>query len=66
MDVFTLQKSYAVDFLDSTKYYNNSFLMVLAPPAPHAPFTPEPKYKGKYSGIKVPRTPNFNIPVGKV
>lgn len=34
--------------------------MVLATPAPHTPYTPEPKYRGKYKGIKVPRTPNFN------
>uniref|UniRef100_A0A1B6CPK4 Sulfatase N-terminal domain-containing protein n=1 Tax=Clastoptera arizonana TaxID=38151 RepID=A0A1B6CPK4_9HEMI len=56
-------ESFAKDFLDSAKYYNNSFLMVLATPAPHAPFTPEPKYTGRYKGIKVPRNPNFNIDV---
>lgn len=41
------------------------FLMVLAPPAPHAPFTPEPKYATNFSSLRAPRTPNFNVKVGK-
>ncbi|XP_054280520.1 N-acetylglucosamine-6-sulfatase-like isoform X2 [Macrosteles quadrilineatus] len=54
-------EKYSVDFLENMRHKENeSFLMVLAPPAPHAPFTPETKYRGKYNGIKVPRTPNFN------
>lgn len=40
------------------------FLMVLAPPAPHAPFTPEPRYAGNFSSLRAPRTPNFNVKVG--
>lgn len=39
--------------------------MVLAPPAPHAPFTPEPRYKANFSSLHSPRTPNFNIKVGE-
>lgn len=39
--------------------------MVLAPPAPHAPFTPEPKYAANFSLLRAPRTPNFNVKVGK-
>lgn len=58
--LFMNQRDYALDFLESVKNSNDSFLMVLATPAPHAPFTPEPKYRGRYEGIKVPRTPNFN------
>jgi len=40
--------------------------MVLAPPAPHAPFTPADRHNGKYNGTKAKRTPNFNVPVQQV
>ncbi|KAM3963971.1 N-acetylglucosamine-6-sulfatase [Aphomia sociella] len=38
------------------------FLMVLAPPAPHQPFTPAPRHKGVYNNITAVRHPNFNVP----
>jgi len=38
----------------------NPFLMVLAPPACHAPFTPAPQYKDMFKDKKAPRTPAFN------
>ncbi|RZF33344.1 hypothetical protein LSTR_LSTR007689 [Laodelphax striatellus] len=50
---------YGLEFLKSHNV-DQPFLMVLATPAPHEPFTPEDKYKGHFSGQKVPRTPNFN------
>ncbi|XP_046681956.1 N-acetylglucosamine-6-sulfatase-like [Homalodisca vitripennis] len=53
-------QNYSVKFLETVAHSSDSFLMVLAPPAPHAPYTPEPKYRGKYEGVKVPRTPSFN------
>ncbi|XP_022115087.1 N-acetylglucosamine-6-sulfatase [Pieris rapae] len=37
------------------------FLMVLAPPAPHQPFTPAPRHKDIYNNVTVVRHPNFNI-----
>ncbi|XP_068623497.1 N-acetylglucosamine-6-sulfatase-like [Battus philenor] len=37
------------------------FLMVLAPPAPHQPFTPAPRHKGVFSNVTAVRNPNFNI-----
>ncbi|XP_077256350.1 N-acetylglucosamine-6-sulfatase [Temnothorax americanus] len=52
----------AVDFIKGYSG-NQPFLMVLAPPAPHAPFTPADRHNGKYNGTKAKRTPNFNIPV---
>uniref|UniRef100_A0A1B6KZS0 Sulfatase N-terminal domain-containing protein n=1 Tax=Graphocephala atropunctata TaxID=36148 RepID=A0A1B6KZS0_9HEMI len=55
-------QNYSVMFLESVAHSSDSFLMVLAPPAPHAPYTPEPKYRGRFEGTKVPRTPNFNTP----
>lgn len=36
------------------------FLMVLAPPAPHAPFTPAPQYSNHFLNHTAPRTPAFN------
>jgi len=43
-----------------TKSAENPFLMVLAPPACHAPFTPAPQYRDKFKDKKAPRTPAFN------
>ncbi|XP_015522323.2 N-acetylglucosamine-6-sulfatase isoform X1 [Neodiprion lecontei] len=53
----------AMEFL-KTRNTNNDhqFLMVLAPPAPHAPFTPAPRHDGAFKGTKAMRTPNFNTP----
>jgi len=38
----------------------NPFLMVLSPPACHAPFTPAPQYRDRFKDKKAPRTPAFN------
>lgn len=37
------------------------FLMILAPPAPHQPFTPAPRHKGVFANTTVKQHPNFNI-----
>lgn len=37
------------------------FLMVLAPPAPHQPFTPAPRHKDAFNNVTVVKSPNFNI-----
>ncbi|XP_026314226.1 N-acetylglucosamine-6-sulfatase-like [Hyposmocoma kahamanoa] len=50
--------SYIENQTDSTP-----FLMVLAPPAPHQPFTPAPRHFGRFSNITAVRHPNFNIAV---
>ena len=36
------------------------FLMVLAPPAPHAPSVSAPQYKNEFLIRKAPRNPSFN------
>lgn len=51
----------AVNFING--HDDQPFLMVLAPPAPHAPFTPADRHNDKYNGTKAKRTPNFNVPV---
>ena len=38
----------------------NPFLMVLATPAPHDPFTPAPQYANAFPDQIAPRTPAFN------
>nr|XP_018898114.1 PREDICTED: N-acetylglucosamine-6-sulfatase-like isoform X2 [Bemisia tabaci] len=54
------QESSGIEFLQSVGMKKEKFLMVLATSAPHDPFTPESKYKGRFNGTKAPRTPNFN------
>lgn len=58
-------KDYALKFLEQRVVQESSFLMVLAPPAPHAPFTPSLKYKDFFKNVKAKRTLNFNYPVYK-
>merc|ERR1712013_168130 len=54
----------AIQFLNKMSRSSSSsrppFLMVLAPPACHAPFTPAPQYKDRFKEIKAPRTPAFD------
>ncbi|CAG2058824.1 unnamed protein product [Timema podura] len=52
---------YGLEFLQSQRNTSTNFFMVLATPACHAPFTPEPKYKDYFSDVQVMKTPNFNI-----
>ncbi|CAH0387899.1 unnamed protein product [Bemisia tabaci] len=60
-DYFTsVIESSGIEFLQSVGMKKEKFLMVLATSAPHDPFTPESKYKGRFNGTKAPRTPNFN------
>ncbi|XP_067215474.1 N-acetylglucosamine-6-sulfatase-like isoform X3 [Linepithema humile] len=54
----------AADFIKGYSQ-NQPFLMVLAPPAPHAPFTPADRHNDKYNGTKAKRTPNFNTAVNQ-
>lgn len=52
----------ATQFLKTRNGNDGSqFLMVLAPPAPHAPFTPAPRHNDAFKGTKAMRTPNFNV-----
>ncbi|XP_034977101.1 N-acetylglucosamine-6-sulfatase isoform X1 [Zootoca vivipara] len=49
----------SLQFLE--KLSHPPFLMVLAPPAPHSPWTAAPHYKSAYSSIKAPRNGSFNV-----
>uniref|UniRef100_A0A2M4DKP3 Putative n-acetylglucosamine-6-sulfatase n=1 Tax=Anopheles darlingi TaxID=43151 RepID=A0A2M4DKP3_ANODA len=50
-----------VNFLDQLDGKQPFFAMV-APPAPHSPFTPAERHKDLFPYAKAVRTPNFNIP----
>ncbi|CAB3245615.1 unnamed protein product [Arctia plantaginis] len=50
----------AVSYIEN-QTESNPFLMVLAPPAPHQPFTPAPRHEGKFSNVTAIKHPNFNI-----
>ncbi|CAH1393837.1 unnamed protein product [Nezara viridula] len=54
-------QSYAYSFVKNQENSSHPFLMVIAPPAPHHPFTPEAKYAGFFEGIRVPRNIQFNF-----
>ncbi|XP_034251811.1 N-acetylglucosamine-6-sulfatase-like isoform X2 [Thrips palmi] len=55
----------SLEFLKSQSAHTPPFFMMVAPPAPHAPYTPSPKYAKAFSNVSVPRTPNFNPSVQK-
>ncbi|XP_076664914.1 N-acetylglucosamine-6-sulfatase [Andrena cerasifolii] len=52
----------ATNFINARHTNDRPFLMVLAPPAPHAPFTPAIRHFDIYKDTKAKRTPNFNMP----
>ncbi|KAL4712371.1 hypothetical protein ACJJTC_001532 [Scirpophaga incertulas] len=63
-----LTEQYLTDVIRdlSVSYIENQtesapFLMVLAPPAPHQPFTPAPRHRDVYKNHTVVRYPNFNV-----
>ena len=58
----------AISFLDKmykSQKDDSPFLMMLAPPAAHAPFTPAPENKEKFTNITAPRTEAFNRDTSK-
>ncbi|KAJ9587207.1 hypothetical protein L9F63_019287, partial [Diploptera punctata] len=57
-----LIKEYGLEFLKQRTLLDNKFLMVLAPPASHAPFTAAPIYQDHYKNVTALKTPNFNVP----
>uniref|UniRef100_A0A1W7RGZ6 N-acetylglucosamine-6-sulfatase n=1 Tax=Agkistrodon contortrix contortrix TaxID=8713 RepID=A0A1W7RGZ6_AGKCO len=49
----------SLDFL--RKFSHPPFLMVLAPPAAHSPWTAAPHYKSAYGTVQAPRDGSFNV-----
>jgi len=52
---------YAISFLDQWNPSDKPILMVVAPPACHAPFTPHPKYADNFTDLSAPRTPSYGL-----
>ncbi|XP_065351291.1 N-acetylglucosamine-6-sulfatase-like [Cloeon dipterum] len=50
----------ALEFLNQGQLQNTPFLMVLATPAAHDPFTPAEKYKGRFARSQLPKGADFN------
>ncbi|EDW32515.1 GL10403 [Drosophila persimilis] len=59
-----LLRDRAVHFLRSATQgdVHRPFFAMVAPPAPHAPYTPAPRHRGVFSNTKALRTPSFNNP----
>lgn len=55
-----LLKDYANQFLDEAAGQKKPFLLIFAPNAPHAPFTPAEEDKGLYQDLPPYRPENFN------
>ena len=49
-----------VEFVQKALENDEPFFAYVAPHAPHVPATPAPWYQNKFSGLKAPRTPNYN------
>eukprot|EP01084_Bolivina_argentea_P019084 35508_1 len=50
----------SITFLNNNIKPNEPFLMVMASPAAHGPFTPAPQYANTDQNEQAPRIPNFN------
>jgi arylsulfatase A-like enzyme len=50
------------DFIRSAVRADQPFLLKLAPYMPHAPFTPAPRDRFRFPGVKAPRGPLFDQP----
>lgn len=59
-----IQANRSLNFLDNRSPQHPFFLM-LAPPAPHSPWTAAPQYQKVFNDVKAPRDGSFDKP-GKV
>ena len=48
------------DFIDAAAHRRQPFFLELATFAPHAPYTPAPRNRHDFPGLKAPRPPNFD------
>jgi len=55
-----LLRDYAKDYLDQATSQRKPFLLLFAPNAPHAPYTPLKEDKGLYTDLEPFRPPNYN------
>lgn len=52
-----------VEFIDQVGQ-DGPFFAMIAPPAPHSPYTPSDRHEDLFPDVKAIRTPNFNMPSG--
>ena len=52
--------NHTIDFVTEALKEDRPFFAYVAPHAPHVPATPAPWYAAKFTGLKAPRTPNYN------
>lgn len=57
------QNNKTVDFLSGVQ---KPFFAMIAPPAPHAPYTAAERHLHTFENVKALRTPNFNVPSGEL
>jgi arylsulfatase A-like enzyme len=55
-----LFRDYAMEFLDQASQQRKPFLLLFAPNAPHAPYTPLKEDKSLYTDLPPYRPPNYN------
>ncbi|KAL9913205.1 N-acetylglucosamine-6-sulfatase-like isoform 1-T1 [Glossina fuscipes fuscipes] len=55
-----LLRKRALKFINERVNSSKPFFLMLAPPAPHQPFTPAERHQGHFDGITALKTPNFN------
>ncbi len=55
-----LFKDYVIEFLDLATRQRKPFMLIFAPNAPHAPFTPLKEDRGLYQDLPVYRPANYN------
>lgn len=56
-----LLRGKVVNFLKSRTTSSLPFFAMVAPPAPHAPFTPADRHRNAFKEVRAIRTPNFNF-----
>lgn len=61
--IYLCQKNRTLDFISSIELGNPFFAMV-APPAPHAPYTPAERHEHLFPNVKALKTKNYNVPCG--
>ena len=53
--------NHTLKFIEGALSEGKPFFAYVAPHAPHVPATPAPWYMSEFSGLKAPRTPNYNF-----
>lgn len=58
------QKTRTLEFITSIDATKTPFFAMVAPPAPHAPFTAADRHQQLFPDVEALKTKNFNLPCG--